>query len=283
MGYPMAGHLVRAGHDVTVYNRTAARAARWAGEHGGHVATSPAEAAAGARIVFCCVGNDDDVRQVAVGPHGAMPAMAEGTVFVDHTTTSATLARELHAWGEPRGVAFVDAPISGGQSGAEKGVLTVMGGGDEPAWSIAEPVIRAYARQARRIGPSGAGQTTKMMNQVAFGAAAQGIAEAIWLGRAAGLDLPAVFDVITQGAAGSWQMENRWRTMVDGEFDFGFAVDWMRKDLGIVLAEAERLGLDLPVAKLLDGFYAEVQQMGGHRWDTSSLVARGPGASRRED
>jgi 3-hydroxyisobutyrate dehydrogenase-like beta-hydroxyacid dehydrogenase len=274
MGYPMAGHLVGAGHDVTVYNRTAAKAERWAGEHGGRAAATPREAAEGAEIVFACVGNDDDLRSVVLGDAGAFAGMASGTVFVDHTTASAEVARDLAAKGAEAGIGFVDAPVSGGQAGAENGVLTVMCGGSEADYARAEPVIGAYARMCRRLGEVGAGQLTKMVNQICIAGLVQGLAEGVDFARKAGLDGEAVFDVIGKGAAGSWQMDNRHATMLADEFDFGFAVDWMRKDLAICLEEARRNGARLPVTALVDQFYGEVQDMGGGRWDTSSLLRR---------
>jgi len=274
MGFPMAGHLARAGHAVTVYNRTAARAADWVAAHGGRAAPSPAEAARGADFVFACVGRDEDVRQVTSGDGGAFATMAPGTVFVDHTTTSARAARELHAQAAARGIAFVDAPVSGGQAGAENGALSIMCGGDEEAFARAKPVLECYARIARRMGPAGAGQLTKMVNQICFAGLVQSLAEALRFAVAAELDTEAVIEVISKGAAQSWQMENRHRTMVEGRFDFGFAVDWMRKDLGYALEEARRNGTPLPVVALVDQFYAEIQAMGGGRWDTSSLIAR---------
>lgn len=274
MGYPIAGHLASAGHRVTVYNRTASRAEAWVGEHGGRAAATPREAASGARFVFACVGNDDDVRSIALGNEGAFAGMDAGAVFVDHTTTSAELARELAGTASQDGVGFVDAPVSGGQAGAENGVLTVMCGGKVEDFDRAAPVIDAYARCVRRLGESGAGQLTKMVNQIAVSGLVQGLAEAIHFARQAGLDGRAVIDVISKGAAQSWQMENRYEAMLDGEFDFGFAVDWMRKDLGIALTEARANGAQLPVAALVDQFYADVQRLGGGRWDTSSLIAR---------
>jgi 3-hydroxyisobutyrate dehydrogenase-like beta-hydroxyacid dehydrogenase len=274
MGYPMAGHLVGAGHDVTVYNRTAAKAERWAGEHGGRAAATPREAAEGAEIVFACVGNDDDLRSVVLGDAGAFAGMASGTVFVDHTTASAEVARDLAATGAEAGIGFVDAPVSGGQAGAENGVLTVMCGGSEADYARAERVIGAYARMCRRLGEVGAGQLTKMVNQICIAGLVQGLAEGVDFARKAGLDGEAVFDVIGKGAAGSWQMDNRHATMLADEFDFGFAVDWMRKDLAICLEEARRNGARLPVTALVDQFYGEVQDMGGGRWDTSSLLRR---------
>ena len=274
MGYPMARHLKAKGHEVTVYNRTTAKAEKWASENGGRVGKTPREAAEGQEIVFCCVGNDDDLRQVVVGQGGALEGMKAGGLFVDHTTASAAVARELHAVAKGKGIGFVDAPVSGGQAGAENGVLTVMCGGDEEAYGRAEPVIMSYARACRLLGPVGSGQLTKMINQICIAGLVQGLAEGIHFGKRAGLDIEAVLDVISKGAAGSWQMENRGKTMNQGKYDFGFAVDWMRKDLAICLDEARRNGAQLPVAALVDQFYAEVQKMGGRRWDTSSLIAR---------
>jgi 3-hydroxyisobutyrate dehydrogenase-like beta-hydroxyacid dehydrogenase len=274
MGYPMARHLQAKGHTVTVYNRTAAKAARWVAEHGGVSASTPREAADGQDIVFACVGNDDDLREVAIGPEGAFPAMAPGAIFVDHTTASAGVARQLAAAAAAAGFAFLDAPVSGGQAGAENGQLTVMVGGDAAAYARAEPVIASFARACRLLGPSGSGQLAKMMNQIAIAGVVQGLAEAIHFGKAAGLDVAAVIEVISKGAAQSWQMENRHKTMLEGKYEFGFAVDWMRKDLGIVLDEARGNGAQLPLTALVDQFYAEIQSMGGRRWDTSSLLAR---------
>ncbi|MBX3491978.1 MAG: NAD(P)-dependent oxidoreductase [Parvibaculum sp.] len=274
MGYPMAGHLRKTGHDVTVYNRTAAKAARWTAEHGGASAATPKEAARGAEIVFACVGNDDDLRQVTCGPDGAFDGMKRGAVFVDHTTTSATIARELHALAASNGIGFVDAPVSGGQAGAENGVLTVMAGGDAADFARSEPAIAAYARMVRLMGPSGAGQLTKMVNQICIAGLVEGLSEGIHFAKRAGLDAAAVIEVISKGAAQSWQMENRYKTMIEGKFDFGFAVDWMRKDLAICLEEARKNGAHLPVTETVDRFYSEVQAMGGNRWDTSSLIAR---------
>ncbi len=274
MGYPMAGHLVKAGHDVTVYNRTAAKAEKWVKEHGGNSAATPAEAAKGAEFVMACVGNDDDLRDVCKGDDGAFAGMAEGTVFVDHTTVSAAVTRELYADAEAKGIAFVDAPVSGGQAGAENGQLGVMCGGDEAAYARAEPVIDAYAKACKRLGESGAGQLTKMVNQIAIAGLVQGLSEALHFAEKAGLDGRAVVEVISQGAAGSWQMSNRYQTMLDDKFDHGFAVDWMRKDLGICLSTADENGASLPVTALVDQFYKDVQKMGGNRWDTSSLIKR---------
>jgi 3-hydroxyisobutyrate dehydrogenase len=274
MGYPMAGHLKAKGHTVTVYNRTAAKAAEWVKQHDGASAPTPRAAAEGQDIVFACVGNDDDLRQVTVGPDGAFAGMHEGSIFVDHTTASADVARELHAAAKTKGIAFIDAPVSGGQAGAQNGVLTVMCGGDAEPYAAAETVIMSFARMCRLLGPSGAGQIAKMMNQICIAGLVQGLAEAIAFGKRAGMDVEAVISVISKGAAQSWQMENRHKTMIEGKFDFGFAVDWMRKDLGICLAEARRNGAHLPVTALVDQFYSEVQKMGGQRWDTSSLIAR---------
>ncbi len=274
MGYPMARHLKSKGHDVTVFNRTYQKADKWVSEHGGVAARTPAEAARHQDIVFACVGNDDDLRSVTVGKDGAFSAMANGAVFVDHTTASANVARELHAAANAHGFGFIDAPVSGGQAGAENGLLTVMCGGDADAYARAEPVIMSFARACRLLGDSGAGQIAKMMNQIAIAGLVQGLSEAVHFGKCAGMDVDAVIEVISKGAAGSWQMENRGKTMNQGTFDFGFAVDWMRKDLGICLDEARRNGANLPVTALVDQFYSEVQKMGGNRWDTSSLVAR---------
>ena len=275
MGYPMAGHLrVKGGHEVTVYNRTSAKAQAWASQFGGRVAATPREAALGQDIVFACVGNDDDLRQVTTGADGAFAGMTKGAIFVDHTTASADVARELHAAASAAGFGFIDAPVSGGQAGAENGVLTVMCGGDAPVYAQAEPVIAAFARACRLMGPSGAGQLTKMVNQICIGGLVQALSEGVHFAQRAGLDVEAVIEVISKGAAQSWQMENRYRTMNEGKFDFGFAVDWMRKDLSICLEEARRNGAQLPVTALVDQFYAEVQKLGGGRWDTSSLLAR---------
>jgi 3-hydroxyisobutyrate dehydrogenase-like beta-hydroxyacid dehydrogenase len=274
MGYPMAGHLARAGHEVTVYNRTAARAAAFAEEYGGSSATTPRDAATGASVVCVCVGNDDDVRDVTLGDNGVFAGMREGAILVDHTTASARLARELEEAVRARGCGFLDAPVSGGQSGAEEGKLTIMIGGDEATFERARPLLAAYARSARRIGPAGAGQLTKMVNQICIAGLLQGLSEGLHFAQQAGLDAAAVVDVISKGAAQSWQMDNRAVTMLTGEFDFGFAVEWMRKDLGIALEEARRCGAHLPVTALVDQFYSEVQALGGNRWDTSSLIAR---------
>jgi len=272
MGYPMAGYLARAGHAITVFNRTAAKAERWAEEFGGTTAPSPAAAAEGADFVFCCVGNDEDLRSVTVGEGGAFASMTAGTVFVDHTTTSAEVARELHAEARRRGFSFIDAPVSGGQAGAENGQLTVMIGGDEDAVSRAAPLIDCYARMQARLGEAGSGQLTKMVNQICIAGLVQGLAEALNFAGRAGLDVQAAVDVISKGAAQSWQMDNRAGTMIADRFDFGFAVEWMRKDLGYVLGEARRNGAHLPVTALVDQFYSEVQALGGNRWDTSSLI-----------
>ncbi|PSM20072.1 NAD(P)-dependent oxidoreductase [Nitratireductor sp. StC3] len=275
MGYPMAGHLKnKGGHDVTVYNRTAEKAAKWVDEHGGAHAATPAEAAAGKDFVFCCVGNDDDLRAVTLGQDGAFAAMKAGAVFIDNTTASAEVARDLAEAAEKAGFGFLDAPVSGGQAGAENGVLTVMVGGEQATFDTARPVIKAYAKMVGLMGPAGAGQLTKMINQICIAGLVQGLAEGIHFGKKAGLDVEKVVDVISKGAAGSWQMENRHKTMNQGSYDFGFAVDWMRKDLGICLTEAERNGAKLPVTALVDQFYKDVQDMGGRRWDTSSLLAR---------
>lgn len=275
MGYPMAAHLKnKGGHDVTVYNRTFARAEKWVAEHGGKAARTPAEAAEGKDFVFSCVGNDDDLRAVTTGEHGAFQAMKKGSVFIDNTTASAAVARELAEEAARRGFAFLDAPVSGGQAGAENGVLTVMVGGDETVFERARPVIAAYARMVGLMGPAGAGQLTKMINQICIAGLVQGLAEGIHFGKKAGLDIGKVVEVISKGAAGSWQMDNRHKAMDEGRYDFGFAVDWMRKDLGICLEEADRNGASLPVTALVDQFYKDVQKMGGSRWDTCSLLAR---------
>jgi 3-hydroxyisobutyrate dehydrogenase len=275
MGYPMAGHLrKKGGHDVTVYNRTAAKAEAWAKQHGGAFKATPREAAAGADIVFCCVGNDADLRSVVLGADGALAGMKPGAIFVDHTTASADVARELYAAAKALGIAFVDAPVSGGQAGAENGLLTVMCGGDQAAFDAVKPVAMAFSRAFTLMGAPGAGQLTKMVNQICIAGLVQGLSEAIAFGQKAGLDMNLVLEVIGKGAAQSWQMDNRGKTMVAGEFNFGFAVDWMRKDLGLVLDEAKRNGARLPVTALVDQFYADVQAMGGQRFDTSSLIKR---------
>lgn len=274
MGYPMARHLKAKGHEVTVYNRTVAKAEQWVSENGGRAAKTPREAAENQEIVFACVGNDDDLRQVTLGADGAFHGMAKGAIFVDHTTASAEVARELYAAAKDKGFSFIDAPVSGGQAGAENGVLTVMCGGDADIYAKAEPAIMSFARASRLLGPAGSGQLTKMINQICIAGLVQGLAEGVHFGKKAGLDIEAVLEVISKGAAGSWQMENRGKTMNQGKFDFGFAVDWMRKDLSIVLGEARKNGASLPVTALVDQFYADVQKMGGRRWDTSSLIAR---------
>ena len=272
MGAPMAAHLRRAGHQVTVYNRTAAKAQCWAQQYGGRFAATPREAVSGAEMVFCCVGNDDDLRSVVLGEQGALAGMAEGAVLVDHTTASATVARELHAAARARGVHFMDAPVSGGQAGAENGQLTVLCGAEQNVFDRVAPVIAAYAKACTRMGDVGSGQLAKMVNQICIAGVVQGLSEAIAFGEAAGLDMPTVLAAIGQGAAQSWQMDNRGQTMLQGQFDFGFAVDWMRKDLAIVLDEARHNGAKLPVTALVDQFYAQVQAAGGGRWDTSSLL-----------
>jgi len=274
MGYPMAGHLKAAGHDVTVYNRTTAKSEKWAEQHGGSYATTPREAAKGADFVMACVGNDDDLRSVTLGDDGAFAGMSAGAIFVDHTTVSAKVTDELYAAAKAMGLSFVDAPISGGQAGAENGVLSIMCGGDQSAFDAAEPVMDAYSRICRRIGDSGAGQKTKMCNQIAIAGLVQGLSEALHFAEKAGLDGAAVVEVISQGAAGSWQMSNRYTTMLADHFEHGFAVDWMRKDLGICLDAANENGASLPVTALVDQFYKDVQKMGGGRWDTSSLFKR---------
>ena len=274
MGGPMAGHLAKAGHQVTVYNRTAAKAQAWAQQHGGAAQPTPREAVAGADIVFACVGNDDDLRAVTLGADGAFAGMKAGAIFVDHTTASADVARELYAAAKAMGLSFVDAPVSGGQAGAENGMLTVMCGGDQAAFDVVKPVGMAFSKAFTLMGASGAGQLTKMVNQIAIAGLVQGLSEAVAFGQKAGLDMNQVLDVIGKGAAQSWQMDNRGKTMVADQFNFGFAVDWMRKDLGLVLDEAKRNGARLPVTALVDQFYADVQAMGGQRFDTSSLIKR---------
>ncbi|TXI20750.1 MAG: NAD(P)-dependent oxidoreductase [Roseateles sp.] len=274
MGHPMAGHLARAGHQVTVYNRTVAKAEAWVKDYGGACAATPAEAVRGAEFVFCCVGNDDDLRSVVLGETGAFAGMAPGAVFVDHTTASAEVARELAAEAQRLGLQFVDAPVSGGQAGAVNGALTVMCGGDAAAFDAMRPVAMAFARAVTLLGGAGAGQLAKMVNQICIAGIVQGLSEAVRFGQRAGLDMNAVLDVIGKGAAQSWQMDNRGKTMVEDKFDFGFAVDWMRKDLGLVLDEARRNGARLPLTALVDQFYADVQALGGNRWDTSSLIKR---------
>jgi 3-hydroxyisobutyrate dehydrogenase len=282
MGYPMAGHLASAGHQVTVYNRTESKSIAWCAEYTGATgqkgiltyAATPRQAAEGAELVFCCVGNDDDLKSVVLGTDGAFAGMPAGSVLVDHTTASANVARELHAAAKALGLNFVDAPVSGGQAGAQNGALTVMCGGDQAAFDAAQPVAMAYSKAFTHLGNSGAGQLAKMVNQICIAGLVQGLAEAIAFGQKAGLDMNQVLDVIGKGAAQSWQMDNRGKTMVADKFDFGFAVDWMRKDLGLVLDEAKRNGAHLPVTALVDQFYGDVQQMGGRRWDTSSLIKR---------
>ena len=272
MGFPMAGHLAGAGHQVTVYNRTAARAEEWTRKHAGHAAPTPAKAAEGAQFVFTCVGNDDDLRSVVYGEDGVFAGMGKGAVFVDHTTASAEVAREIHAAARERGIDFLDAPVSGGQAGAENGVLTIMVGGDQQAFDRAKPIMDLYGRAVTLMGSSGAGQLTKMVNQICIAGLVQALSEGLNFGMRAGLDVNKVIDVISKGAAQSWQMENRGRTMIEGKFEFGFAVNWMRKDLSICLEEAKRNGARLPVTALVDQFYAHVQERGGGRWDTSSLI-----------
>ncbi|MEL7430832.1 MAG: NAD(P)-dependent oxidoreductase [Pseudomonadota bacterium] len=274
MGYPMAGHIAKAGHDVTVYNRTSQKAEAWVKEYGGKSAATPKEAAQDCEFVFSCVGNDDDLRAVTLGEDGAFQSMAPETVFIDNTTASAAIARELATEASARKIEFLDAPVSGGQAGAENGVLTVMIGGDEAVFDRAKPVIDCYARMVGLMGPSGSGQLTKMVNQICIAGLVQGLSEGVHFAQNAGLDVEAVMGVISKGAAQSWQMENRWQTMDKGEYEHGFAVDWMRKDLAICLEEARANGANLPVTALVDQFYSEVQKMGGNRWDTSSLLAR---------
>ncbi|MAU47506.1 MAG: oxidoreductase [Yangia sp.] len=274
MGYPMAGHMVKAGHEVTVYNRTASKAEAWTTEHGGKMAPTPREAAEGAEFVMACVGNDDDLRSVCLGEDGAFAGMSEGAIFVDHTTVSSKVTAELYEVAKENGFGFVDAPVSGGQAGAENGQLVVMCGGDQPDYDMSEPVIDAYSKLCRRIGDSGAGQKCKMVNQICIAGLVQGLSEGLAFAEKAGIDGRAVVDVIGGGAAGSWQMVNRYGTMIDDKFEHGFAVDWMRKDLAICLATAEEIGAPLPVTALVDQFYKDVQAMGGGRWDTSSLIKR---------
>ena len=274
MGFPMAGHLARGGHEVCVYNRTAAKATKWVETYGGTSAPTPKEAAADSEIVFACVGGDDDVREIALGENGALDSMKKSAIFVDHTTASARLARELHTQASERGLGFLDAPVSGGQAGAENGTLTIMLGGDADTFTKVEPVLQCYAQAARLMGEAGCGQLTKMVNQICIAGLVQGLAEGIHFGKHAGLDIGAVMSVIDKGAASSWQMSNRSSTMTEGKFDFGFAIDWMRKDLGFCLEEAKRNGASLPITALVDQFYAELQSMGGGRWDSSALIAR---------
>jgi 3-hydroxyisobutyrate dehydrogenase len=275
MGYPMARHIAtKGGHELTVYNRTTSKADKWVSEHGGRRAATPRQAAEGQDFIFSCVGNDDDLRSIALGENGALAGMRGGAIYVDNTTASAVVARELAAEAKKKSVGFLDAPVSGGQAGAENGTLTVMVGGDQPTFEKARPVIDCYARMVGLMGPVGSGQLTKMVNQICIAGVVQGLAEGIHFAKKAGLDVENVIGVISKGAAQSWQMENRYKTMAAGKFDFGFAVEWMRKDLGISIAEARRNGAQLPIAALVDQFYADVQTMGGSRWDTSSLIAR---------
>ncbi len=274
MGYPMAGHLANKGHDVTVYNRTLATAEQWLQEYSGHLAHTPAQAALNADFVMCCVGNDDDLRTVTLGADGAFTSMPASSVFIDHTTASAEVARQLASEAQMRGFAFLDAPVSGGQAGAQNGVLTIMVGGEQSVYERAEPILQCYARMQRLMGEVGSGQLTKMVNQICIGGLLQGLSEALHFAQSAGLDAEAAMQVISKGAAQSWQLENRHQTMLAGEFDFGFAVEWMRKDFSIVFDEARRNGASLPVTALVDQFYADVEAMGGKRWDTSSLIAR---------
>ncbi len=273
MGYPMAGHIrKKGGHDLTVYNRSGAKAEAWAKEYGGKTAPTPAEAAKDQDFVFCCVGNDNDLRDVTLGPKGAFSSVRKGAVFIDNTTASANIARELYAAAKAKGFDFLDAPVSGGQAGAVNGALTVMVGGDQAPFDKAQPVAASYARMMTLIGPSGSGQLTKMVNQAIVAITVQGVSEGLAFAQKAGLDIPKVMETISKGAAQSWQMDNRWKTMNEGKFEFGFAVDWMRKDLGIILDEAKRNGAKMEVAALIDTYYADVQKMGGNRWDTSSLI-----------
>ncbi len=274
MGYPMAGHIARYGHDVVVYNRNADKAEAWLAEHAGQGAANPRQAARGRDVVLTCVGNDDDVREVLCGPEGALDGLEAGAVIIDHTTTSATVAREVHARAAAAGVGFLDAPVSGGQAGAVNGKLTIMLGGDETLMARVKPLLACYSKAVTRIGPVGAGQLAKMVNQICIGGVLQGLSEGLDFAMRAELDPAVVIEALSAGAAQSWQMENRWQTMVDGEFDFGFAVDWMRKDLGFAIDEASRNGATLEVTKIIDRYYAEVQELGGRRWDTSSLIAR---------
>ena len=274
MGYPMAGHLANAGHNVTVYNRTTAKAQKWVSEYQGEYAETPSEAAKGADIVFMCVGNDDDLRSVVYGEQGVLASMHEGSYLVDHTTTSAEVAREVAAQAKLQGIAFLDAPVSGGQAGAENGVLTVMVGGDEADFNVVQPVMAAFSRFSQLLGEVGSGQLCKMVNQICIAGVVQGLSEGLQFARKVGLDPDKLIAAISQGAAGSWQMENRYKTMWNNEYEHGFAVDWMRKDLKIALNEADRQGLSMPLTALVDQFYADVQKMGGNRWDTSSLLAR---------
>jgi 3-hydroxyisobutyrate dehydrogenase-like beta-hydroxyacid dehydrogenase len=274
MGYPMAGHMQKAGFQVTVYNRTTAKAEKWATEHGGNYAATPAEAVQGAEIVCMCVGNDDDIRSVTYGDQGVLAGMDSGSTLVDHTTASAQIAREIEGDANALGIGFIDAPVSGGQAGAENGALTVMIGGKQDAYDKAVSVIESYARMQRLLGPAGSGQLAKMVNQICIAGLVQGLSEGIAFGKRAGLDMNATIEVISKGAAGSWQMDNRYKSMIEGQFEFGFAVDWMRKDLGIAMAEAQSNGALLPVVEMVDQFYSEIQQDGGNRFDTSSLIKR---------
>ncbi len=274
MGYPMAGHLRRHGHEVVVFNRTTPRAEHWCREFGGEAARTPAEASADADVIFVCVGNDDDVREIVTGEGGVLDSIPPGSILVDHTTASAVVAREIAALARAHNAGFLDAPLSGGQAGAENGQLTVMVGGEQAVFERAEPVMQSYARAVTRIGEVGTGQLAKMVNQICIAGVVQGLAEGLHFAKRAELDVAAVIEAISKGAAQSWQMDNRWQTMIGNEFEFGFAVDWMRKDLGIALAEADRNGARLELTRLVDRFYAEVQELGGNRWDTSSLIAR---------
>jgi 3-hydroxyisobutyrate dehydrogenase/2-hydroxy-3-oxopropionate reductase len=283
MGFPMAGYLASSGHDVVVYNRNSEKAKRWLEQHQGRSAETPTDAARGADIVFCCVGNDDDVREVTLGEHGALHGMSPHSILVDHTTASATLARELHAAAGERQVGFLDAPLSGGQAGAENGQLTIMAGGDEAVFERAHPVMDSYAKAITLIGPAGSGQLAKMVNQICIAGVLQGLSEGLHFALRANLDTEKVIGAISKGAAQSWQMDNRWQTMVNGQFEFGFAVDWMRKDLAIALQEAGSNGARLDLTELVDRYYAEVQALGGNRWDTSSLIARLEKPSRLQD
>ena len=273
MGFPMAGYISKAGHNVTVFNRTKSKAEKWVSEYKGKMANTPAEAAEGADFIFTCVGNDNDLKEVSLGENGLFKTAKKGSVYVDNSTVSAEISRELYAAAKDKGFNFLDAPISGGQAGAEGGILTVMVGGDEDVFKKAEPVIDCYSRKVKLIGKSGSGQLTKMMNQMCIAGAVQGLSEAINFGINAGLDMDIVMETISKGAAQSWQMENRYRTMTDDVFDYGFAVDWMRKDLAIVIEEAKKNGSPVPITELIDGYYAKVQEMGGNRWDSSSLIA----------
>ena len=274
MGYPMAGYISKAGHNVTVFNRTKSKAEKWIGEYKGKMANTPAEAADGADFIFTCVGNDDDLREVATGENGLFNTAKAGSIFIDNSTVSAEVSRELNKKANDKGFSFLDAPISGGQAGAEGGILTVMVGGDEEVFKKAEPVIDCYSKKVKLIGPCGSGQLTKMMNQMCIAGTVQGLSEAINFGIYAGVDMDKVMETISKGAAQSWQMENRYRTMTDDKFDYGFAIDWMRKDLKIAIEEAKKNGSPVPITEIIDGYYAEVQEMGGNRWDSSGLIAR---------